>query len=161
MSLLIHSDDTALEAIKPASRLRYKKVWKNFKEFSLHTTDLEVETPKEEDILRYIRHLRDDNGNGNGKFSIYFISINHYNLYNLGLKSSSMWCTYSMLNAVIKNKYGFNLKYYVRVTNLLKSYDVDIKKKAEVFTPEDIKSFVENKDVCSPYWLVRKVRMID
>ena len=66
-----------------------------------------------------------------------------------------------MLNAVVKNKYGFNLKKYVRVTNLLKSYDIDIKKKADVFSPEDIKSFVENKDVCSPYWLVRKVRMID
>ena len=59
MSLLIHTDDMALEATKPASRLRYEKVWKNFKEFSQNTTDLEVETPKEEDILRYIRHLRD------------------------------------------------------------------------------------------------------
>ena len=158
MSLVIHSDDTAMEAIKPANRLRYKQVWEKFKAFSLNTTDLEEETPNEEDVLRYMRHLRDDNGNGNGKFSIYFISIY---FFNSGLKSSTMWCTYSMLNAVVKNKYGFNLKKYVRVTNLLKSYDIDIKKKADVFSPEDIKSFVENKDVCSPYWLVRKVRMID
>ena len=75
MSLLIHSDDMAMEAIKPANLLRYKQVWEKFKAFSLNTTDLEVETPTEEDVLRYMRHLRDDNGNGNGKFSIYFISI--------------------------------------------------------------------------------------
>ena len=41
-----------------------------------------------------------------------------------------------MLNAVIKSKYGFNLKKYHHVTALLKSYDTDIKKKAMIFEKE-------------------------
>lgn len=40
---------------------------------------------------------------------------------------------FTALNAVIKSKYGFNLKKYPRVTALLKSYDTDIKKKALIF----------------------------
>ena len=68
-----------------------------------------------------------------------------------------MWTTYSMLNSVVKSKYGFNLKNYVRVTSLIKSFDVDIKKKAEVFSTEDIDSFIQIKELVSPYWLVRKV----
>ena len=49
------------------------------------------------------------------------------------MASSTSWTRYSMLNAVIKSKYGFNLKKYPRVTALLKSYDTDIKKKAMIF----------------------------
>ena len=62
MSLQIQSDDVALEAIKPANRHRYKKIWKNYKEFSTNNEDLEQEIPKEENILRFIRHLRTENG---------------------------------------------------------------------------------------------------
>ena len=76
------------------------------------------------------------------------------------MASASIWTNYSLLNAVIKNKYGFNLKSYVRVTNLLKSYDNNVMTKAQVFSLEDIKSFVENQDVDSPYWLVRKVSLL-
>ena len=66
MSLRIQSDDVCLEAIKPANRHRYEKVWKNYKEFSANNEDLEQEIPKEEDILHFIRHLRTENS----KFSI-------------------------------------------------------------------------------------------
>ena len=75
------------------------------------------------------------------------------------MASTTMWTNYSLLNAVVKNKYGFSLKSYVRVTNLLKSYDNDVKTKAQIFSLEDIKSFVENQDVDSPYWLLRKVSL--
>ena len=47
-----------------------------------------------------------------------------------------------MVNTVIKAKYGFSMKEYHRVTNLLKSYDVDIKKKAKVFSKEELDRFV-------------------
>ena len=50
--------------------------------------------------------------------------------------SSTAWTRYSILNAVVKAKYGVNLKQYVRVTALLKSYDTDVKKKAMCFEKE-------------------------
>ena len=62
-----------------------------------------------------------------------------------------------MLNAVCKAKYGFNMKSYVRLTALIKSYDVDIKKKACVFTKDDLKYFLTAEDLTTPYWIVRKV----
>ena len=46
------------------------------------------------------------------------------------MASSTLWTRYSILNAVVKSKYGENLKQYPRVTALLKSYDTDIKKTA-------------------------------
>ena len=44
-----------------------------------------------------------------------------------------MWPNYAILNAVVKSKYGFNLKNYVRVTTLIKSFDTDVKCKVAVF----------------------------
>ncbi len=72
-----------------------------------------------------------------------------------------MWTYYSMLNGVVKSKYGYNLKSYPRVTALLKSMDTDVKKKAETFDKTDIDSFVFAKDRSTPYWLVRKVKLVN
>ena len=44
-----------------------------------------------------------------------------------------MWPNYAILNAVVKSKYGFNLKNYVCVTTLIKSFDTDVKRKVAVF----------------------------
>ena len=43
-----------------------------------------------------------------------------------------------MLNAMIKSKYGFNLNSYLWVPSLIKGIDTDVKKKAEVFSKENI-----------------------
>ena len=66
------------------------------------------------------------------------------------MASSTMWTCYSQLNGVIKSKYGFNLKKYARVTSLLKSMDTDIKKKAGVFTKEELDKFIGAEDLGTP-----------
>ena len=68
-----------------------------------------------------------------------------------------MWTLYSMVNSVCKGKYGSSLQKHPRITSLLKSYDTDVKKKAAVFSQEDVDSFVKSKLITTPYWLVRKV----
>ena len=99
-------DEEAFEAIKEGNRGKYVKIWKDFKIF-LGDFDLDKAIPSEDDILRWIRKMRTED-----KFM-----------------SSSLWTKYSMVNTVIKAKYGFSMKEYLHFTNLLKSYNVDIKKK--------------------------------
>ena len=71
-----------------------------------------------------------------------------------------MWTCYSQLNGVVKSKYGLNLKKYARVTSLLKSMDTDIKKKAGVFSKEELDNFIGAEDLGTPYWIVHKVSWI-
>ena len=89
----------------------------------------------EEEFLSYFRHLRTDEG----------------------YSSSTMWTIYSMVNSVCKGKYGSCLQKHPRITSFLKSYDTDVKKKAEVFSQEEVDTFVKSKLITTPCWLVRKV----
>ena len=73
------------------------------------------------------------------------------------MASSTLWTTYSMVTSVCKGKYSINLKQYCRVTSLLKSFDVDVKKKAKVFTKSEINKFLLDGEISTPYWKVRKV----
>ena len=77
---------------------------------------------------------------------------------NFSALASSIW-TFYWFNAIIKSKYGVNLKSYPRVTTLLKSFDTDIKQKAAVFTQEDIYAVISSMELMTPYWLVRKVQV--
>ena len=65
-----------------------------------------------------------------------------------------------MLNSVCKGKYGIPLQTYPRLRCIIKSYDVDIKKKAYTFTNEEIAEFVQNESLSGAYWLVRKAIVI-
>ena len=71
--------------------------------------------------------------------------------------SSSLWSMYSMVNSVSKGKYSFNMKQYCKVLHLLKSYDTDVQKKANIFSTKDINRFVHEDGITTPYWMVRKV----
>ena len=66
-----------------------------------------------------------------------------------------MWTTYSLLNSVCKGKY---LQQYPRLQSVLKAFDV--KKKAHIFTKEEIGEFVRNDTLSGPYWFVRKASVI-
>ena len=136
MSIL--SDECAVETISEASRGRYKKAWEEFKGFSTNSSDYETRMPSENEFLDYFKHLRSDKKSS----------------------SSTMWTVYSMLNTVCKGKYSERLQKYPRITALLKSFNKDCKKKAAVFQDGDLEKFVGGKDLCTPYWLVRKVVMI-
>ena len=63
----------------------------------------------------------------------------------------------SMINSVSKGKFSFKLKQYCKVVGLLKSYGIDIKKKANTFSADDINRFVNSNEVSSPYCMVKKV----
>ena len=73
------------------------------------------------------------------------------------MTSYTMWSMYSTVNSVSKGKYSFNLNQYCRVTALLNSYDTDIKKKANIFSTDDINRFVNWDKIATPYWMVRQV----
>ena len=154
--LTIQSDEVTLQAIKKNTWPRYEKLWKDFKEFT-GDESLDTRVPSEDEILNFVRHLRDDKGIFNCIFNICSIC----NIcYIIGMASSTIWTCYSQLNGVIKSKYGFNLKKYARVTSLLKSMDTDIKKKAGVFTKEELDKFIGAEDLGTPYWIVCKVSWI-
>jgi hypothetical protein len=52
---------------------------------------------------------------------------------------TTIWSQYSRLNAVLKRKFGFSLKTYPSITDLLKSYSVGHRlKKSAVFTPQQV-----------------------
>ena len=100
----IVDDVTALESIKEGSRAKHSKLWRDYVHQFGTSIDWEVERPKEKDVLGWVCYLRKDRK----------------------AASSSLWTYYSMLNTVVKSKYGFNLKTYVRVATLIKSYQVNL-----------------------------------
>ena len=131
----IYTDNVAIEAIKEPSRQRYLKIWEEFKSLSSNAMEFENRMPNEDELTDYFRYLRMERK----------------------MSSSTMWTTYSMINSVVKGKYGQRLQNYPRLTTLLKSYDSDTKKKAAVFESEDLGLFVSSTELTTPYWLIRKV----
>ena len=65
-----------------------------------------------------------------------------------------------MLNSCVKAKYGFNLENYCRVTTELKAFDTGVKKKANIFTKEEIDHFLSKQEFGTAYWKVRKCIVI-
>ena len=125
-------DDDALVQIKEPSRKLYAIAFNQLREYL--GKDLEIEPPSEKELLDYFKYLR----------------------LEKNMASSSLWTTYSKINGICKAKYSFNLKQYYRVTSLIKSFDVDIKTKAKIFSVVDINKFLEDREISSPFWLVRK-----
>ena len=52
-----------------------------------------------------------------------------FNMFFAGHASTSLWTIYSMLDSVFNAKYGFDKTDFPRVTNLIKTFNVDVKKK--------------------------------
>lgn len=69
--------------------------------------------------------------------------------------STSMWTVYSCLNSMMKRKYNKKLQDLPRITMLIKSFDTDVKVKANIFEDSDIKAFML-ATMESSYWLVRQ-----
>ena len=86
--LTIQSDEVALQAIKEITRPRYEKLWKDFKQYTGQES-LNNRVPSEDEILAFMRHLRDDKG----------------------IKSSTMWTSYSQLKIRIQPE-EIHLCYY-------------------------------------------------
>ena len=133
--LKVYTDDLVFEGIKEKSRAKYKKAWNQFQDYHGEAREeFETRMPTEEEFLSYFKHLWNDQG----------------------YSSSTMWTLYSMVNSVCKGKYGSCLQKHPRITSLLKSYDTDVKKKAAVFSQEEVDTFVKSELITTLYWLVRK-----
>ena len=134
----IFGDLKALETIKMKSRPLYEKAWSKFRDFFPCSLEFDTRIPSEEEFSTYFRFLRQDKG----------------------FSTSTLWTTYSMLNSVCKGKYSKSLQQYPRLQSIIKAFDVDVKKKAHIFTKEEIGEFVRNETLSGPYWLVRKALVI-
>lgn len=160
----VTSDAEALLSIKGTTKLRYLKAWTDFKVFSGRdieddknddgitsdddSKDVEkrrrvISAPSEDELVRYFIHLRN----------------------NVKLAASSIWTTYSMINTVVKNKYGQRLQQFPKLTLLLKHFSVEVtpnatRKEAAVFEFDDLVQFIAGPQISTPYWVVRKVVMI-
>ena len=70
---------------------------------------------------------------------IQILNYFHYLKNVKHLAPTTLWSTYSRVNACVKRLFGFSLKNYVRVTDVLKSYESGYKvKKASIFTPQEV-----------------------
>ena len=87
-----------------------------FKERAVNSGEFEERMPTEDEFADYFRSLR----------------------LEKKLSSSTMWTTYSIVNAVVKGKYGKRLQNYPRMTTLLKSFNTDTKKKVAVVEFESL-----------------------
>ena len=96
--------------------------------------DLETQAPTESEMIGYVQYLRQE----------------------LKRKSSTIWTTYSKLNSVVKGRYGVDLNTYHCLKSFIKTMDTDIKKKANIFSIQDIETFFP-ADLPDKYWLVRRV----
>jgi len=132
-STSVLSDADALYDMKPESKKNYLRNFNLLREFV--GDQLETRPPSEDEMLAFIKHLREDKA----------------------MASSTLWAMYSMINSVSKGKYSFNMKQYSKVSQLLKSCDTDVQKKANIFQTKDINRFVHEDGISTPYWLVRKV----
>ena len=83
----------------------YEKAWSKFRDFFPCSLEFDTRMPSEEQFSTYFRFLRPDKG----------------------FSTSTLWTTYSMLNSVCKGKYSKSL-------NSIQVFDVDVKKKAHIFT---------------------------
>ena len=122
----------SLSLVKKLYREKIMKVWKEFCDKTGDSYD--DKPPGEPELMTYFKFLRNEKNQA----------------------SSSLWCKYSMINTVTKNRYSFPLQKYPRITTLLKSSNTDVKKKAPVFEIEDLVNLVNHPN-SSPYWIVRKV----
>ena len=134
----VTGDNKATKSIKQKSRTTYERAWMRFRNHFKCSDEFESRMPTEEEFLSYFGFLRKEKQHS----------------------SSSLWTIFSMLNSVCKGKYEIPLQTYPRLRCIIKSYDVDIKKKAYTFTNEEIAEFVQNESLSGAYWLVRKAIVI-
>ena len=128
---LVLCDQEVFESIKEGSRANYVKIWEKFVKYCGFD---EKSAPNEEQVLKWIKKLR----------------------YEENATSSNLWTYYSMLNSCVKAKYGFNLENYCRVNTELKAFDTDVKKKANIFTKEEIDHSLSKEELDTRYWKVCK-----
>ena len=90
--LTIQADEVTLQAIKEITRPRYEKLWKDFKQFTGEES-LNFWVPSEDEILNFVRHLRDDKGIFNCICNIFIVTLQEWRAVQCGpaTHSSMVW----------------------------------------------------------------------
>ncbi len=109
-----------LDSYPARSKIIYLKSYKLFERYLRSKNQfIENVAPTELQLLNYFHHLR----------------------HEKNLAPTTLWSTYSRINACVKRMYGFSLKDFVRVSDVLKSYETGYKvKKASIFSPQEVLS---------------------
>ena len=134
---VILSDEEALFSIRQGSREKYRKTWLDFKAF-FPEANFEERRPSEEEIREFFIHMRTERG----------------------CAASTIWTNFSMVNSLTKGKYSFDMRSLPRIVTLIKSFEGAPKKKAAIFTVEELKAFCSSEELEGGYWLVRKAIVI-
>lgn len=124
------SIDVILDGTLPQeSKEAYQKAWDGFLAYVG-----EKSMPTENDFLQYFDYLHEEKKQ----------------------KASTIWCTYSKINAIYQREYNEKLQKYPRLTQVLKSYNATYQRKvASVFEKSELEEFL-SLEVNSPFILVRK-----
>ena len=111
-------DELMLDSYPAKSKIIYLKAYKTFERYLKSQKQfVQNAVPSEIQILNYFHYLKNEKH----------------------LAPTTLWSTYSRVNACVKRLFGFSLKTYVRVTDVLKSYESGYKvKKASIFTPQEV-----------------------
>ena len=107
-----------LDSYPAKSKIIYLKAYKMFERYLKSKKQFVANVaPTEIQILNYFYYLR----------------------HEKNLAPTTLWSTYSRVNACVKRLYGFSLKNFVRVSDVLKSYESGYKvKKASIFSPQEV-----------------------
>ena len=133
---MILSDEDALLTIRQGSKERYRKSWQDFKTF-FPSVNFDVGRPAESQLIEYFTDLK-----------------------TRGWAPTTCWTNFSMINSMIKNKYSFDVRNLPRVITLLKSFEGPPKKKAAIFSADDLRAFCEAPELTGAYWDVRRAVVI-
>ena len=122
------------DTLPQPSKEAYNKAWNEFMKF----VRKENTRPHEEDYLQYF-----DNLNNEKK-----------------LKASTIWTTYSKLNAIHQREFGERLQTYPWITQLLKSHNSAYEQKvASAFDKKEVEQYLNLLDN-SPHVLVPKAIIV-
>ena len=134
---VILSDIDAFLSIRQGSRAKYIKAWMEFKNF-FPNANLDDRRPSEQELRDYFINMRTVRG----------------------CASTTIWTNFSMINSICKSKYSFDIKTHPRIMTMIKSFEGAPKKKAAIFTAEELRAFCEAPELDGAYWIVRKAVVV-
>ncbi len=112
-----------MDSYPSKSKINYLKAYNCFERYLKSRNQFVPNVaPTEIQILNYFHHLK----------------------FEKNLAPTTLWSTYSRVNACVKRMFGFSLKNFVRVSDVLKSYESGYKvKKASIFSPQEVLLSIE------------------
>jgi hypothetical protein len=120
-----------LDSYPPKSKVIYLKAFKAFERYLKSQKQFVPDVaPTELQLLNYFHFLK----------------------FEKKLAPTTLWSTYSRINACVKRLHGFSLKNFARVTEVLKSFESGYKvKKASIFSPQEVRLSIKVTNLSYSY----------